>query len=111
MTTIFEHETEIGKCTCEPDEDGHTLRYAEPEFSIILAHTVAQINGHRGMLKIEQHCYLRRGLELPDQPWIKPEIILEPVAGTREEMVEMARRLHEQFAERVAKTFPEEYLV
>ena len=96
---------------CEPDEDGHTLRYAEPDYSIIFAHTNAHLNGHRGMLKIEHHCYLRRGIELPDQPWIKPEIILEPALGTPEEMTALAERMHEEFTQRVMKNFPQEFLV
>ncbi len=109
MTTIFEQETEVGKCTYEPP-DSLAFKYAEPEFSFIYAHTVATINGTRGILKIEQHCYLRHGGEIPDQPWIKPEVILEPAGSSREEMAAFAQAQHEKFCERVRADFPNQYL-
>ncbi|MDB6026739.1 MAG: hypothetical protein JWM68_2962 [Verrucomicrobiales bacterium] len=110
MITIFEQESEIGKCTFEP-ADSLAFKYGDPEFSIIYAHSVATVNGSRGLLKIEQHCYLRHGGEIPDQPWIKPEIMLEPPMGSRQEMVEFAREQHEKFCERVRTEFPDQYLV
>ncbi|MBA4150403.1 MAG: hypothetical protein H0X66_20015 [Verrucomicrobia bacterium] len=110
ITTIFESETEIGKCRCD-SEDGERWRFAEPDYATIFAHTAATVNGHRGMLRIEQHCYLRRGGELPDQPWIKPEVLLEPTLGSRETLIEMAEQLHTRFISRVREEFPEQYMV
>jgi len=110
MTTLFEQETEVGKCSC-PLEDNDTFKYAEPDYSLIYAQTIASMNGHKGLLRVEHHCYLRHGGEVPDQPWIKPEVILEPVTQSKEELIEWARQAHEKFAEQVRKRFPEEYLV
>ena len=110
MTTIFEDETEVGKCRCD-SEDGERWRFAEPEYATIFAHTTASLNGHRGMLRVEQHCYLRRGGEVPDQPWIKPEVLLEPALGSRDKILKLAEELHQRFVDRVREQFPEEYLV
>ena len=110
MTRIYECETEIGKCAYKP-EDMRELKYAEPDYSLVFASTLASLNGRQGMLRIEQQCYLRHGGERPDQPWIKPEITHEPILGSKEEMVELAKSLHEQFLERVRKKFPQEFLV
>lgn len=108
MRTLFEWESEVGKCPFEPSEpDG--FRYADPDYAILFAHTKAYLNGTKGMLKIEQHCYLRHGPDLPDQPWFKPEIILEPVRGSMDEMSELALTLHHQFVERIRNRFPQEY--
>lgn len=108
--TIFECETEVGQCSCEPGNMPE-LRYAEPDFSIVLAQTAATLNGRQGVLKIEHHCYLRHRGENPDQPWVKPEVFLEPVLGTKEEMIELAKESHDKFIERVRKKLPEGHLV
>ncbi|MFN7137998.1 MAG: hypothetical protein ACK4UN_01520 [Limisphaerales bacterium] len=110
MTKIFECETELGKCRYE-GEDAERWKFAEPDYATIFVHTVASLNGHRGMLRVEQHCYLRRGGELPDQPWIKPEVLLEPALGSRDQVIKMAEELHHRFIQRVHSQFPEEYLV
>lgn len=110
MKTIFERESEVGKCPFESsDRDG--FKYAEPDYAILFAHTKAYLNGSKGMLKIEQHCYLRHGQEMPDQPWIKPELMLEPALDSTEEMIEFSRILHEQFLARVRDRVPQEYPV
>jgi hypothetical protein len=110
MKTIFESETEVGNCDYSAEEN-YGFRYAEPDSSVICAHTVAVLNGHRGLLKIEQHCYLRHGEEIRDQPWVCPEVTLEPALDSKEEMVELAAVMHEQFVERVRNRFQEQYLV
>ena len=107
---IFERETEIGKCDCELT-DGHSFRYAEPDLATVYAHTQASINGNARMLKIEQHCFLRHGEDLPDQPWVRPELILEPALQSQHAMVDLATIMHEQFVERVRKQIPEQFLV
>jgi|GEM_PF-1279054 len=115
MKIIFECETEIGQCDYEP-VGGHGFKYAEPDYSTVFAHTVASLNGNKGtlnkgMLKIEQHCYLRHGEELPDQPWIRPEIILEPALESKHAMMDFAKILHDQFVARIRHQIPEQYLV
>lgn len=107
MKTIFDRETEIGKCDYE--ETDH-FQYAEPHYTTLYGHTLASLN-NKGLLKIEQHCYLRNGADLPDQPWVRPQIILEPAAGTEEEMIKAVEQLHRQFIERTRKQFPEQHLV
>ena len=103
MMTIFEQETEVGRCNYEPERDG--------QLSTIYVHSIATVNGNRGLLKIEQHCYLRHGGDIPDQPWIKPEVTLEPAISSRSEMIELAADQHEKFCERVKVEFPHEYLI
>src|SRR4051812_5147037 len=100
VTNIFEGETEIGKCRCA-DEGGERWPFAEPDYARIFAHTTASLNGHRGMLRVEQQCYLRRGGELPDQPWISPEVLLEPVLNSGDKLTELAKQLHERFILRI----------
>lgn len=109
MTTIFERETEIGKCRYQ-GVDSDRWAFAEPDYATIFVHTIASVNGQRGMLRIEHHCFLRRGGELPDQPWVKPEVYLEPATATRAQSIATAEKLHERFVSRVHKEFPAEYL-
>lgn len=109
MITLFEKETEVGKCAYEP-EDASGFKYAEPDYSIVCAHTLATLNGNKGVLKIEHQCYLRHGGELPDQPWIKPEIVLEPIAGSKQDLLDFAEESHLKFVQHVLERFPEQYL-
>jgi hypothetical protein len=105
MTTIFDCETEIGQC------DSRWLELEKPVFGescTIYAHTIACLSGSNGMLKIEQRCYLRLGEELPDQPWVKPEMILEPAICPERELIKMARQFHQQFIAKVRSQLPEE---
>jgi hypothetical protein len=108
MKVIFETETEMGKCDYR-GEDSNAFRYAEPDFASLFAHTQASVNG-KGLLKIEQHCYLRLGDEITEQPWIKPEMVVEPLVESQEEMIRIARALHERFMERARQLMPERYL-
>jgi len=107
---IFERETEIGKCDCEVS-DGYGFRYAEPDLATVYARTQASIQGQNAMLKIEQHCFLRHGEDVPDQSWVRPEIVLEPALESQHAMVDLARLLHEQFVDRARKQIPEQFLV
>jgi hypothetical protein len=104
MKIIFDRETEVGRCNCEPTSDD--FLYAEPHFSTMYAHTQASLN-KTGLLKIEQHCYFRDGSELPDQPWVRPQITLEPALETEEATVELVKIMHEQFIDRTRKQFPQ----
>jgi hypothetical protein len=109
MKVIFEAETEMGKCDYQP-EDSTSFRHAEPELASLFAHTQATVNG-KGLLKIEHHCYLRQGEEISEQPWIKPEMIVEPLVESQQEMKRMASVQHERFLEQVRRQLPERYLV
>lgn len=110
MKVIFESETEIGKC-----EDGLIKETASDrntsELWTIYAHTEASVSGTKRMLKIEQRCYLRRGDEIPDQSWVKPEVILEPALDSDVDMLAMIQQTHEHFIVRALKQFPEGCLV
>ena len=107
MKVIFDHETEIGKCDYE--QGTGPFQYAEPHYSTLYAHTVASLN-YKGLLKIEQHCYLRNGADLPDQPWVRPQVILEPALDSEMEMVALAETMHDQFIERTRKQLPEKHM-
>jgi hypothetical protein len=109
MEVIFDRETEMGQCdfeTVEPKCDRTTR--ADPV--IILAHTQATLNGSRAMLKIEHQCYLRHGDDMPDQPWIRPEVVLEPSLGSLDEMIELAEKRHNIFLNRARLQIPEQLL-
>ena len=109
MKVIFDNETEMGKCDYQPEE-ASANRYTAPDLAALFVHTQASVNG-KGLLKIEQHCYLRNGEEISEQPWIRPEIILEPLVESKEEMIQMAAALHQRFIERARLHLPERYLV
>ena len=109
MKVIFECETEVGKCDYEA-ANTNGLKYAEPDYATLFAHTNASLNGTRGLLKIEQHCYLRHGEELPDQPWIRPEIAFEPALDSAKEMIELVKTMHEDFVMRSRRQLPERIL-
>jgi hypothetical protein len=110
MRIIFECETEIGKCS-DDLIDNHILTESGAENWTLYAHTVASVTGSKGMLKIEQRCFLRRGEEIPDQSWVKPEIILEPVLSAEAEMKELVRKIHERFIQNALPQLPENLLV
>ncbi len=106
IKVLFERETEIGRCEYQP-ENSNPLPYAAPEYAILFAYTRATLNGSQGLLKIEQHCFLRHGADVPEQPWIRPEITIEPVLASPEEMAQMALASHENFIARARKKLPE----
>lgn len=110
MTTIFERETEVGKCSYESESSSRS-QSSDSGFSTIYAHSIATVNGQRGVLKIEQHCYLRQGEDIPDQPWIRPELSFEPMLTSPAEMLQLAERQHEKFCQRVREEFPNQYMV
>jgi hypothetical protein len=100
MKLIFECETELGLC----DRDRVNGHFGD-EFGdwIALAHTTAAMTGSKGLLRIEQRCYLRSleaAEEVRTQSWVKPDVLLEPVVGSREEVLEQLKQGHEHFVER-----------
>lgn len=110
MRIIFECETEIGKCANDLVED-HILTDGGTDNWSIFAHTVASLMGSKGMLKIEQRCFLRRGEEIPDQSWVKPEMLLEPALCSEKEMKALAQQIHERFIQKARQQLPENLLV
>lgn len=106
MKTIFECETEIGRCDNELLKDSD-ISLATGEFWTIYAHTTASLNGSKRMLKIEQRCYRRRETEVADQPWVRPDMSLEPVTGPESEMIRTIKKIHEAFIERARQQLPD----
>ena len=107
MKVIFERETEIGKCDDDLVNDPAFLGGTGCEPWTIYAHTGASLTGSKRMLKIEQRCYLRRGDEIPDQNWVKPELIIEPVIGSEDESIAMVQQIHQCFIAKARQQLPE----
>ena len=105
---IFDSETLLGRCDYDSLES-NGFRYAEPDYAEIWVHTVGAVS--QGLLKIEQHCYVRHGEDLPDQPWIRPQIFLEPATISRSEMTDLAKTLHQEFISRAKEKLQDEVLV
>ncbi len=106
MTTLFECESEIGKCETGALEDASP---AESTYSV-LAQTTAFLNGSKRLLIIEQRCYLRNGSDIPTQPWVKPEMLVEAANGSTDDLIRLAREKHETFVAKVRRAIPEEHL-
>jgi hypothetical protein len=107
MKTIFDCETEIARCDAQ--KLAPEVRPNAEDPVTLCAHTRAYLNGTRGVLKIEQRCFLRAGNEIPDQPWVKPELLLEPALDSEKEMVQLIRKTHEQYIGRVLAEYPAHY--
>jgi hypothetical protein len=108
MKTIFECETELGKCDDHLVADPGNYNSTEPW--TIYALTTACVNGSKHMLKIEQRCYLRRGPDLTDQPWIRSDMILEPIVGSQSDAATMVQALHQTFIRKAREQLPEHVL-
>jgi hypothetical protein len=111
MKLIFESETELGRCDADK-VNGHFGEAIDGWFAY--AHTTATTSGSRGMLRIEQRCYLRSSEcpeEIRDQNWVKPELTLEPVLGSRQQTLDMVQQLHQQFVARAQAGFAEESIL
>jgi hypothetical protein len=109
MTLIFDCETELGRC--DPRLLGR-FGCDMGEWSAF-AHTSAAMTGPKGMLRIEQRCYLRSTIdeEMQEQPWIKPEVMLEPVICSKKETLHSVQKLHEEFVRKAHAEFCEHSLV
>ena len=105
MKMIFECETELGRCDVDKVND----RFAQgPGDWIAFAHTTAAMTGSRGIVRIEQRCYLRSSEiqdEVRPQSWVKPEMALEPVLSSTGETTRMVRQRHERFIQMARDTF------
>jgi hypothetical protein len=93
---VFETESEVGQCDCE-SAAASGYGYGEPDYGVLFARTQASRTGRAGLLRIEQHCYVRQGADLPEQQWVAPRIFLEPDIASRQEMEALARDLHGRY--------------
>jgi len=101
MKTIFDCETELGTCEVDLKAVEVSDNGASSGEWTACVHTKAALTRAKGMLRIEQRCFLRSGDDLSDHPDVKPEMILEPALGTEEESLVMVKGIHQQFTEKV----------
>jgi len=100
MKTIFECETEIGHADPEAwGWEGGDLPNIELLNGCMMAHTRADLNHGRGILKLEQRVYIRAGDHVLEQTWIHPEMLIESVDDDGDSAVRLAESLHERFCE------------
>src|SRR4051812_33881072 len=100
MKTIFDCETEIGDA--DPERwgwEGGDLPNVELLDGRIVAHTRADLNRARGILKLEQRVYIRAGEHVLEQSWIAPEMVIESVEDDGESTLALAQQLHERFCD------------
>jgi hypothetical protein len=111
MKTIFDHETEIGQA--DPERwgwEGGDVPNFELLNGQVMAHTRADLNGARGVLKLEQRVYIRAGEHVLEQNWIHPEMLIESVEdddADGEKALGLARALHEKFCENARQRLSE----
>jgi hypothetical protein len=108
MKTIFDAETEIGSA---PPElwgwEGGDLPNVELLDGRFVAHTRADLNRARGILKLEQRIYIRAGEHVLEQDWIHPEVLIESVEDDGEQALNLAQSLHEHFCENARQRLSE----
>jgi hypothetical protein len=109
MRIIFECETEVAQCDAAAVEI-ENRSFATEESATLFAHTQASVNGVNGILRMEQSCYLRCGGEVPDQHWIQPRLFVEVEHGNQKEMVDLARKRHEEYVLEARQSVPEMFL-
>src|ERR1041385_24947 len=97
MKTIFDRETEIG--LADPERwgwEGGDLPNLELLDGRMMAHTRADLNHARGILKLEQRIYIRAGEHVLEQTWLQPEMRIE-TAEDAEHALKLAQTLHDEF--------------
>ncbi|MDX1952669.1 MAG: hypothetical protein SFY81_10825 [Verrucomicrobiota bacterium] len=106
MTTILDQESELGHC--EPDIEADLGDVPEWDLAnaLLFVHTRADLNSHGSMLKIEQHCFIRVGTQVLEQPWVQSRILLEPTGGSNKEAEQLAAQAHQQFIAEVKNLVP-----
>jgi len=106
MKVIFECETELGRCDSDR-VDGDVD--ADAGEWLAFAHTSAAMTGAQGMLRIEQHCYLRstQDVDVRNQNWVRPEMTLEPVLGSQAETLCRVQSLHRNYVQKARDEFLE----
>src|SRR5687768_753701 len=99
MKTIFDCETEIGHADPEAwGWEGGDLPNLELLDGRVMAHTRADLNHARGILKLEQRVYIRAGEHVLEQNWIQPDVLIESVDDDAAAL-QLAESLHERFCE------------
>lgn len=112
MKTIFDAEREIGKFDVQRlDWEAPPLEIENLHECEVVAHTRADLNHARGILKIEQRCFMRSGGQIVEQPWIAPTFEIESVDGEEPEAQALAQSYHERFCEQARQKLCEEALV
>ena len=107
MKTIFDSETEIGHADPEAwGWEGGDLSDFELQDGRIVAHTRADLNHARGILKLEQRVYIRAGDHVLEQNWIAPECLIE-AADEESGAAQLAASLHEHFCEHARQILSE----
>ncbi len=109
MKTLFDCETEVAKCDCGRIRH-RPFNCCESDNAAVRVHTIASLTP-RGVLKIEQDCYLDNGGELPEQSRVPRQIIWEAAPETEVAIRGLAKSLHEQFVAEARKRLPPEFLV
>jgi hypothetical protein len=107
MKTIFDCETEIGPA--DPERwgwEGGDLPNLELLDSRFVAHTRADLNHARGILKLEQHVYIRAGEHVLEQSWLAPERLIEAVEDDAHAR-ELAQKLHDAYCEHARQRLSE----
>jgi hypothetical protein len=103
MKIVFESESEIGPC----DPDRIDAEFGEhPGNWMIVGQTTAALTSPKGMLRIEQTCYLRSAESPEDvrpQSWLRAEITFEPNLGSVEESHELLVGLHERYIQQTRR--------
>jgi hypothetical protein len=97
---IFEAETALG--LCDPDRVNSHFGDHSGAWTAF-ANTTAILTGAKGVLRIEQRCYLRakeNPEDIRSQTWVPSEMTFEPVAAGKSETGEMVQALHDSFVEK-----------
>lgn len=108
MKTIFDCETELG--SADPERwgwEGGDLPNFELLNGQMVAHTRADLNRARGILKLEQRVYIRAGEHVLEQDWIHPEMLIESVEDDGQSALELAESLHERYCENARQRLAE----
>jgi hypothetical protein len=111
MKLIFECETELGQCDADR-VNGHFGD--DPGDWLAFGHTTAAMTSSKGMLRIEQRCYLRssdRPEDIRSQAWIRPELLLEPALDCKAETMKQVQQLHEAFVQKAREELIEHSLI
>lgn len=112
MKTIFDAEREIGKFDADRlDWEAGCFEMDHLHECDVVAHTRADLNHVRGILKIEQRCFMRAGGQIMEQPWIAPTFEIESVDGEESEAQALAQSYHNRFCEHARARLCEEALV
>ena len=111
MEVIFECETELGQC----DQDRVCGHFDDAIGDwLALGHTSATQTSAKGVLRVEQRCYLRSAQqpeEIRAQSWIRPEFILEPALTSKSETTRFVQRLHETYVARARQELARQALI